>query len=152
MIQGRNLLVVVDGTAVAGCKSCDVDAETDMLEKSSPSTGVWREYEPGRKGWSVSTSMLVSSVHDTIVQNGQKVWLTCVVRTDAGLMTEDRLSGWAFIRQAKVTGSCQNLSKGSFVFQGSGELKRETLVLRSGEPYVLRDEEEEALTVQGGIY
>ena len=152
MIQGRNLLIVVDGTAVAGCKSCDVDAETDMLEKSSPSTGVWREYEPGRKGWSVSTSMLVSSMHDTIVQNGQKVWLTCVVRTDAGLMTEDRLSGWAYVKTAKVTGAWGSLTKGNFIFQGSGELKRETLVLRSGEPYVLRDEEEKVLTVLGGIY
>jgi predicted secreted protein len=152
IIQGRNLLVVADGTVIAGCKTCDVDAEVDLLEVSSPSTGVWREYIAGRKNWSVSASTLVTSLHDTMVQVGQKVWLTLVVRDDSGTLTTDRLSGWAFVQQAKVTGAWGNLTKGSFVFQGSGELSRETLALRSGEPYVLREEEEKVLTVVGGIY
>jgi hypothetical protein len=152
LIQGRNLLVVADGTAIAGCKTCDVDAEVDLLEVSSPSTGVWREYIAGRKNWSVSASTLVTSLHDTLVQVGQKVWLTVVVRDDTGLMTSDRLSGWAYVQQAKVTGAWGNLTKGSFVFQGSGELKKETLALRSSGLDVLRDDDEEVLTVIGGIY
>lgn len=152
IIQGRNLLVVADGTVIAGCRSCDIEVDGDLNEVSSPSTGVWREYMAGRKGWSVSTSTLVLSMHDTLVQVLNKVWLTVVVRDDTGLMTADRLSGWAYVQQAKVTGAWGNLTKGSFVFQGSGELSRETLVLRSGEPYVLREEDDEVLTVVGGIY
>jgi hypothetical protein len=152
IIQGRNLLVVADGTAIAGCKTCEVDADVDMLEVSSPSTGVWREYKAGRMGWSVSASTLVLSMHDTMVQVRQKVWLTLVVRDDNGTLTTDRLSGWAFVQQAKVTGAWGNLTKGSFVFQGSGELKRETLALRSSGLDVLREVDEEVLTVVGGIY
>ena len=152
IIQGRNLLVVADGTVIAGCKSCDIEVDGDLNEVSSPSTGVWRDYMPGRKGWSVSTSTLVLSMHDTLVQVLNKVWLTLVVRDDSGTLTTDRLSGWAFVQQAKVTGAWGNLTKGSFVFQGSGALISDTLVLRSGEPYVLREEEEKVLTVVGGIY
>ena len=152
IIQGRNLLVVADGTVIAGCKSCDIEVDGDLNEVSSPSTGVWREYMAGRKGWSVSTSTLVLSRHDTLVQVLNKVWLTLVVRDDSGTLTTDRLSGWAFVQQAKVTGAWGNLTKGSFVFQGSGELKKETLALRSSGQDVLRDDDEEVLTVIGGIY
>jgi hypothetical protein len=91
-------------------------------------------------------------MHDTLVQVLNKVWLTLVVRDDSGTLTTDRLSGWAFVQQAKVTGAWGNLTKGSVVFQGSGALISDTLVLRSGEPYVLREEEEKVLTVVGGIY
>jgi hypothetical protein len=51
-----------------------------------------------------------------------------------------------------VTGAWGNLTKGSFVFQGSGELSRETLALRSSGLEVLREEDEEVLTVVGGIF
>ena len=146
------MLVVAGGTVVAGCKSCEVDAEMDVTEVSSPSSGVWREYIGGRKGWSVSVNTLVLSMHDSIVQLGSKVWLTMVVRDDDGTLTADRLSGWAYVTRAKVSGSWGNLVKGAFTFQGSGELERETLVLRSGEPYVLREVDDEVLTVVGGIY
>jgi hypothetical protein len=91
-------------------------------------------------------------MHDTMVQVRRKVWLTLVVRDDNGTLTTDRLSGWAFVQQAKVTGAWGNLTKGSFVFQGSGELKRETLALRSSGLDVLREVDEEVLTVVGGIY
>lgn len=151
IIHGRNLLIYSEGAAIAGAKSCEVTTEADQIEVSSPTSGVWREYKGGRKGWSVTVSTLVLSMYDTLMTSGQRVWLTMVVRTPNGLGA-DRLSGYAWCKNAKVNAAVGDLCKGGFTFVGDGELRRETLLLRSSEPLELRDVDEENLTVVGGIF
>ena len=59
-MNGKNLILKVNGTAVAAAKSCSIDTKCDLLEVSSPSDGAWRRFWVGRKEWSVSCSYLLT--------------------------------------------------------------------------------------------
>jgi len=62
MLQGKNLMILVDGSVIAGSKSCTVDVDADSLKVASPTDGEWEHVLPGRKSWSISTSHLMPSV------------------------------------------------------------------------------------------
>ena len=62
ILQGRNLIIKADGTAIAAARSCDITITTDEIETSSPSDGQWRHSILGRKSWKVNTSHLVPSM------------------------------------------------------------------------------------------
>lgn len=59
MLQGRNLIIAVNGTTIAGAKSCSVDVQADTIKVSSPTDGEWEHIIAGRKSWQVQTSHLM---------------------------------------------------------------------------------------------
>ena len=58
ILQGRNLIVSVDGTAIAAAKSCALNIKADKDEVSSPTTGIWKTFIGKRKSWSVEANGL----------------------------------------------------------------------------------------------
>lgn len=62
MLQGKNLMILVNGSVIAGSKSCTVDVDADSLKVASPTDGEWEHILPGRKSWSISTNHLMPSV------------------------------------------------------------------------------------------
>ena len=62
MLQGRNLIIAVDGSTIAGAKSCSVDVQADTIKVSSPTDGEWEHIIAGRKRWQVQTSHLMPNV------------------------------------------------------------------------------------------
>lgn len=62
MLQGRNLIIAVDGSTIAGAKSCSVDVQTDTIKVSSPTDGEWEHIIAGRKSWQVQTSHLMPNL------------------------------------------------------------------------------------------
>ena len=119
MIKGRNIMVYLGTTLIAGLRSNDLQGDCDLIEKASPSSGQWREYEPGCKTWSVQTGFLVPAVANI------KSLLT--IGTTYTLVVKDRsagtlLQGTAICKSAKFGANIENLCTGTFAFQGTGPL------------------------------
>lgn len=116
---GNNLIISVDGTAIAASKSCNIDVECSTIETSSPMTGSFRTYLVGRKGWKVTVSTLVSNNKNFLLTPGTSVTLSFAVRND----NTDVLTGDAICTHCKVTATRFNLVQGTFEFLGNGELQ-----------------------------
>ena len=117
MIHGRNLIVKVNGVAVAAAKSCSLRVENSEIEVSSPTAGSWRQFIAGRNSWVVSTGHLVLAVKSSVTLVGTMVTLSFEVADST-----DKVSGSALVKQWDVSGAVGNLAQGSFQFTGSGAL------------------------------
>ena len=122
-INGNNILIYIDGAAVAGTKSNEVQTNRELIEIASPTSGEWREFITGRKDWGFTISWLVSS-HSNIEQ----------LLLDAGVVTVRivgrgqslGLTGKAIVQTCRMTFTRGNLAQGSLQLKGSGPLTQET--------------------------
>lgn len=119
-LQGNNLIIYVDGVAVAAAKSCTVTMEVGSIDTAG--SGRTKASMPTVKDWSVKTSVLVTSLNGHFALNG-KVRLSVAV-VDGGQMTTDRMTGEAIVTNANVSAAVGNLVQGNFSFKGSGALER----------------------------
>ena len=115
IIHGRNLILKVNGVAVAGARSCELTVQAEEIEVSSASQGRWREFIAGRKEWTLSCSQLVSEIEDSVDMVGATVEVKFEVRD-----TLDYVYGTAIVTQWTCTGTIGNLSQGSYRFRGTG--------------------------------
>ena len=86
-LQGNNLIIYVDGVAVAAAKSCTVTMEAGNIDTAG--SGRTKASMPTVKDWSVKTSVLVTSLNGHFALNG-KVRLSVAV-VDGGETTSDRM-------------------------------------------------------------
>lgn len=123
--NGNNIIVQVSNgsswVAVAATKSDELQAEADMIEKASATQQSWKEYIPGRKGWSLNVSWLVSQVSDIqkVLQVGTRVQLRIGSRSNPAW---NNVTGYAYVKTCKVTMTRGNIATGSFSFIGDGAL------------------------------
>ena len=117
--NGNNILVYLNGTAIAGTKSNEIQTECDMIEVTNQNSAQWRQYLAGRKNWSVSTGFLVLAAADTKKLLNVGTTYTLRFRDRAGTSI---LQGQAIMKQCKISAARGSLATGSFTFQGSGEL------------------------------
>lgn len=102
IIHGRNLIIKLDGKAIAAAKSCDIQIQTDMIEVSSPTAGRYRKYIAGRTDWSVNTSHLVVSPLADLQMTGKEYDLTFMVRDAAAMPFDGFVSGVTIRQQSTV--------------------------------------------------
>jgi predicted secreted protein len=121
-INGNNILIYVNGTAVAGTKSNEVQSNRELIEIASPTSGEWREFIAGRKDWGFSISWLVSS-HQDIEQLLLSVGVVTVRIVGRGQSLG--LTGSAIVQTCKMTFTRGNLAQGSLQLKGSGPLTQE---------------------------
>ena len=119
-LQGNNLIIYVDGVAVAAAKSCTVTMEVGSIDTAG--SGRTKASMPTVKDWSVKTSVLVTSLNGHFALSG-KVRLSVAV-VDGGEITTDRMTGEAIVTSANVSAAVGNLVQGNFSFKGSGALER----------------------------
>lgn len=120
-MNGNNLILSMNGSAVACSRSFEIDHTADKEEYASPLSGQYRHYRTGMKEWSVNCSWLVGDVSQlqNILQVGASVTLLI---TERGNNIDTLLSGSAIITRCKITATRGNLVQGSFSFTGTGEL------------------------------
>lgn len=116
-ILGRNLIIKVDGLAVAAARSCEISVEAETIEVASPSTGEWRSFIAGRKSWSVSCSYLVQAPGSELPQAGTSVLLSLALKGGSNI-----LQGYAIVRSCRVSADVGSVAKGTFEFTGNGML------------------------------
>ena len=139
VIQGRNIIIYEGGIAVSASKSCEIKTDVELIEISSQSSPVWREYITGRKGWTVNVNFLVMNMMDRLLHVGAKVRLTMGVTDANGELGADRLTGYAICKTAAVTGTVGNLAQGTWQFQGTGNLERIMVNLRDSQQKDLKN-------------
>lgn len=121
-INGNNILIYINGAAVAGTKSNEVQSNRELIEIASPSSGEWREFITGRKDWGFTVSWLVSSHSDIqqLLLNASVVTVRIVGRGQSLGLT-----GRAIVQSCKMTFTRGNLAQGSLQLKGSGPLTAE---------------------------
>lgn len=120
-MNGNDIIIKKNNTAIAGVKSQEVQSQADTHEVASSTQQDYKEYMPGRSGWSINVSYLITTVSqiDEILLVGDVVTIEWLDR--AGTVT---MSGTAIVEQCKQTFTRGAIAGGSFVFKGSGVITR----------------------------
>ena len=121
-INGNNILIYINGAAVAGTKSNEVQSNRELIEIASPTSGEWREFITGRKDWGFTVSWLVSSHQDIeqLLLDAEVVTVRILGRGQSLGLT-----GRAIVQSCKMTFTRGNLAQGSLQLKGSGPLTAE---------------------------
>jgi predicted secreted protein len=120
-VLGNNIIVFMNGTAIAGTKSDEIQVESDTIEVASETDQEWLHRIAGRKSWSLNVGWLVLANQDV-----RKVQLTGSVVTiklkGRGASDASGVTGSAILNTVKITAIRGNLAQGSFAFVGNGPL------------------------------
>ena len=128
--NGNTILVYKGSTLIAGMKSNDVQVSADLIEISSPDTGVWRQYVTGRKEATITTGYLVTAATSALgvsggngvrdlLQVGNSFTLKFKLR---GAADSNGVSGTFILKTVKITAQRGALVQGSFQFVLTGAL------------------------------
>ena len=123
MVQGRNLILALNNTAIAAAKSCSIKVQQNFIEACSPTSGRTKKKIPADYSWDLSCDCLMATpaYADSIVdmvKNGTEVTVR-FYDTTYGINRE----GKAFVASATIDGSVGSLSKLSISLTGSEELE-----------------------------
>ena len=119
-VLGNNIIVFMNGTAIAGTKSDEIQVDCETIEIASATDQAWTHYISGRKSWSLTVGFLVLANADIrkVLNNGSNVTLKIMGRGD----NNSALTGNAIMRTHKMTFTRGNLAQGSIQFIGNGPL------------------------------
>lgn len=129
ILQGNNLIVKLNGTAIAAAKTCTINVDVDTINVSSPTDGQWHHGVPGRKSWTVSTGnlLLAANASSTPLSDAiDRVGYTFTLSFEVRGLTADSKTGKAICKNFKTTGSIGNLIVGSYEWEGTGSLTSDT--------------------------
>ena len=121
MIHGRNLIVSIDGLAIAGATSCELSVAQEFIKACSPTDSRTFKKIPTIYDWSISvdclvpTSYLSGSLIDKLTR-GTEVLLTF---TDG---SSNIRAGFAYVMRCNESGPVGGLAKFSASFDGNGTL------------------------------
>ena len=120
-VLGNNIIVFMNGQAIAGTKSDEIQVESDTIEIASETDQDWVHRIAGRKSWSLTVGWLVLANQDV-----RKVLLADSVVTikikGRGESDSNGVTGSAILKTVKITATRGNLATGSFAFVGNGPL------------------------------
>ena len=128
-MNGNYIIIKRGGKMIAGTKSDVIQSEAGTIEKSSPTSGSWKEFVDDRKEWSFSTNYLMLSASGVSETNTESFGLNDLlcIGTAYTIVISDRdnntsLTGTAICTQCQVTARKGALVSGTFQFKGSGAL------------------------------
>ena len=151
MIHGRNLIIYLNGEAIAAAKSCTISMSSGDIEAASDTDGKVKTFLPTQKEWTVRCSTLVTSLTGHFANIGDTIRLSMAVCDWEKNPTTDRMTGDAIVTSASITASVGNLVQGSFSFKGSGALERPRVRLRDNQGTPLNDSQGTHLYAIGQI-
>lgn len=121
MMNGNEIIILVNGVAIWGTKSDEIQVGCETIPISSPSDGAWTAAIAGRKSWAITVGFLLSGtpqMYSSVDMVGTNVIMRIKYRTGTVW-----LEGMAICTTFKVTATKGNLVQGSFAFQGTGPLE-----------------------------
>ena len=126
MIQGKDLILSLNGAPLAASTTCELSTATDFIEVCSPTGGEWKDYIPTQHGWDVSAGCLMATMenYDNLLKMQKAKQRLEVSFYDKGLQVFYK--GDAYIKKLDIVGNYGNLAKMSVAFQACGELKAAT--------------------------
>ena len=120
-VLGNNIIVFMNGVAIAGTKSDEIQVDSETIEIASATDQDWVHLIAGRKSWSLTVGWLVMANQDVrkLLLAGSVVTIKIKGRGDSDA---NGLQGSAILRTCKITAIRGNLATGSFAFVGNGPL------------------------------
>ena len=124
MKLGKDLILTLDGTAIAASKSCKIAVSQSFIDVCSPTEARVLSKQPTTYDWSMSSDCLVATpaYADAIlsmVTDGTRLLVQCYDLT-LGLFR----SGYAYVQNAEITGSVGSLMTLNISLVGSGALNK----------------------------
>jgi predicted secreted protein len=120
-ILGNNIIVLMNGVAIAGTKSDEIQVDCETIEIASATDQGWTHHISGRKSWSLTVGWLLLA--NTDVRKALTVGSSVTIKIKGrGDTDANGLQGSAIIRTCKITATRGNLATGSFAFVGNGPL------------------------------
>ena len=122
MILGRNLIIAIDGVAIAASKSCKVSVRQNFIDTCPPTDARTTNKVPTTYDWNLSSDCLVASsayansILDLVISGAQ------IFVQFYDVQLEMYRSGNAFIQGADITGSVGSLTTLNVSIIGSGPL------------------------------
>lgn len=126
MIHGRNLIVALDGVAVAAAKTCSLDMDQSFLEACSPVSGRTHTKIPTTYDWGVSVDGLIANSSSPTVNLEDKLiaGTKCLLTFTDG--SGNRRAGFVYVKSCKESGPVGGLATYSASFESTGPLYKYT--------------------------
>lgn len=126
MIHGRNLIVTLDGLAVAAAKTCSLDMDQSFLEACSPVSGRTHTKIPTTYDWGVSVDGLVANNSDPTasLQDRLIAGTKCLLTFTDG--SGNNRAGYVYVKSCKESGPVGGLATYSASFESTGPLYKYT--------------------------
>lgn len=126
MIHGEDLILALNGTALAASKSCNIDKSQSFLDVSSPTDGRWEACVPQKLSWSLSSECLLGTMD--AYKTLDAAWKAGTALTVRFFDTEynENETGTVYIEKLTLSASKGNLAKMSISLKGSGPLTEYT--------------------------
>ena len=120
-VLGNNIIVYMNGQAIAGTKSDEIQVDSETIEIASETDQDGVHLRAGRKSWSLNVGWLVLANQDVrkVLLAGSVVTIKIKAR---GESDSSGLQGAAILKTVKITAVRGNLANGSFAFVGNGPL------------------------------
>ena len=123
-LQGLNIMVYVDGTALGGQKNCTLSMEADTIDVSNKNDFGWASFIAGAKSWTVSCDgqFLTDDA-------GQEALMTAFIESEEVTIemrdSESTIyySGQAVITSLELEAAFDDVFAYSVEFQGKGKLE-----------------------------
>lgn len=121
-IHGKDLLLFSGQEAIGASTACTFDVDADLIEISSPTSAIWKDYITSRKSWAMSNNMIATerSISYWAGLVGHVIFVQCRTLDDS-----DCICGYAILKKVTGRGSVKNLSTLSLALQGCGVLSNE---------------------------
>ena len=120
-VLGNNIIVFMNGQAIAGTKSDELQVDSETIEIASATDQEWVHLIAGRKSWSLTVGWLVLA--NTDVRKALLVGSSVTIKIKGrGESDSNGVTGSAILKTVKVTAVRGNLATGSFAFVGNGPL------------------------------
>lgn len=125
VLHGDSLIIMLNGSVIAGAKSCRISVKASTNRVSSPTDGQWEHSIVGIKSWAVTTDHLVmfSGTNDTPIKSSiNRVGQTYTLSFRCSELSSDTMSGTAHCLTFVIEATKGTLARGSFEFKGTGPL------------------------------
>ena len=120
-VLGNNIIVYMNGQAIAGTKSDEIQVDCETIEIASATDQAWTHSISGRKSWNLTVGWLVLANQD--VRKALLVGSSVTIKIKGrGESDSNGVTGSAILKTVKITATRGNLAQGSFAFVGNGPL------------------------------
>jgi predicted secreted protein len=133
LVKGTDLRIFVGTKTIANETTCSIDLTTSMIETSSKDSGAWMTQIPGRKSWSLTSTIQLDYADGTVQYTYDELltaWLDqteLTVSFKTAAVSETTLTGKAFVASKPVTGGDQEIATVEITLQGTGVLTKGTV-------------------------
>lgn len=128
--NGTDILVYVDGVAVAHATSHTLNVNAEMIDATTKSSAGWKDILPGLRDWSIDAEGLVAydateGVEELYADITGRTQVTVKFTTE--VTGDARWTGSAYVSSMSLSAPMEDVVSYSISFAGDGALTLETV-------------------------